>query len=417
MKILITAYAVNPYKGSEDGTGWNMICQVAQHHPVMAITRKNNRTDIEKYLAENQVVGAEQMTFHYFDLPYWMRFWKKGGRGALLYLYLWQIGIVFFIANKKLQFDIAHHLNFHTDLIPSFLWVFKKPFFWGPIGHHPQIPDAYLNPEDRKTRLVEKLKWMVKKTIWYVDPFLKICKWKADKIFVINSSVKKELNLSNDKLILLPAVASCVPNAIRRKSNTHNFNILSIGRFVPLKGFDMTIRAFARFYKKQDEVDQKYLRLILVGKGPEELSLKTLAENLQIAHAVDFINWMPKEKLNHHFANASVFLFPSHEGAGMVVPEALSFGLPVGCYDNIGPGEFIDEHCGFRIPYTSYSKSITDFSNYLQILFHEPELQRRLSRWAKIHFEQYFTWERKGKVISDAYHSIVFEEEVKMAEV
>ena len=42
-KILITAYAVNPYKGSEDGTGWNMIQEIAKYNNVIAITRKNNR--------------------------------------------------------------------------------------------------------------------------------------------------------------------------------------------------------------------------------------------------------------------------------------------------------------------------------------------------------------------------------------
>ena len=50
--ILITAYAVNPYKGSEDGTGWNLIYQAARKHRVVAITRKNNRTDIERFFRE-----------------------------------------------------------------------------------------------------------------------------------------------------------------------------------------------------------------------------------------------------------------------------------------------------------------------------------------------------------------------------
>ena len=46
------------------------------------------------------------------------------------------------------------------------------------------------------------------------------------------------------------------------------------------------------------------------------------------------------------FQNGVAFLFPSHEGAGMVVTEALSFGLPVICLDNAGPGELIDSSSG-----------------------------------------------------------------------
>ena len=51
--ILATAYAVNPYKGSEDGMGWNMILQIARFQKVIAVTRENNEPKIVKYMKEN----------------------------------------------------------------------------------------------------------------------------------------------------------------------------------------------------------------------------------------------------------------------------------------------------------------------------------------------------------------------------
>jgi len=89
--ILITAYAVNPYKGSEDGIAWNIIRQMSNHNKIVAITRENNRAPIEKYIAANPLDKSVHLEFAYFDLPYWMRFWKKGSRGALLYHYLWHL--------------------------------------------------------------------------------------------------------------------------------------------------------------------------------------------------------------------------------------------------------------------------------------------------------------------------------------
>jgi len=38
--ILATTYAVNPYKGSEEGTGWNLLYQIARNHRVIGVTRK-----------------------------------------------------------------------------------------------------------------------------------------------------------------------------------------------------------------------------------------------------------------------------------------------------------------------------------------------------------------------------------------
>lgn len=411
-KILITAYAVNPYKGSEDGTGWNMILQIAKHNQVIAITRKNNQAAIKKYMMENPMNEANNLTFVYFDLPYWMRWWKKGGRGALLYFYLWQLGIVFFILNKKMKFDIAHNLNFHNDWTPSFLWALGKPFVWGPVGHHPAIPKEYLiRSAGKKAYYFDQLKWWTKKCFWTFEPFVKIAKWRASKIIAINSSVQEVLNFPKEKEIRLPAVATTTPK--RKKINSKNkiFNVLSIGRFTPLKGFDITIEAFGHFYHQLNIEDKFDVQLTLIGKGSEKKRLQQLTEDLGITHAVNFIDWMSRADLDEYFSTSSVFLFPSHEGAGMVVPEALSFGLPVLCFDNIGPGEFIDETCGLKVQYSNPRESIVMFSKYLSLLFHEEEIQEELSQGAIRQFEKYFTWERKGKIISEAYLDILFPNE------
>ena len=95
--ILATCYAVNPYKGSEDGMGWNFVLQIARFNNVIAITRKNNQIHIDTFMKENPNELYENIKFLYFDLPYWMRFWKKGSFASLIYFNLWQKNIVTFI--------------------------------------------------------------------------------------------------------------------------------------------------------------------------------------------------------------------------------------------------------------------------------------------------------------------------------
>ena len=46
MTILATVYDINPYKGSESGTGWNLVNQISKYNKVIAITRKNNKENI-----------------------------------------------------------------------------------------------------------------------------------------------------------------------------------------------------------------------------------------------------------------------------------------------------------------------------------------------------------------------------------
>jgi glycosyltransferase involved in cell wall biosynthesis len=401
--ILATAYAINPYKGSEDGMGWNFVIQIARFNKVIAITRKNNRPHIEKFISDNPNQLYRNINFLYFDLPYWMRFWKKGGRGAMLYYLMWQKGIVSFIKSKNLEYDIVHNLNFHNDWSPSFLWKLNKPFVWGPVGHHPEIPKQYLEFYANSYSIKDQFTWKLKQFFWNFSPALKRTKKKANHIFCMNSASPKQLKLKAN-FSIMPSVATQDFGWNEEKENK-DFIVISAGRFVPLKGFDLTIQAFAKFFEKLDRESKKNSKLILVGKGPEENELKCLVKSLEIEEKVEFISWIERNELMKMFKNASAFLFPSHEGAGMVVAEALSFGLPVICLDNKGPGEFINNDVGFKIPHSSYTETIIGLSNAL-INLHEQKFNNEIRKAARNLFLEKFHWDRRGEQLAEVYKSI-----------
>ncbi|ABG60138.1 glycosyltransferase [Cytophaga hutchinsonii] len=404
--ILATAYAINPYKGSEDGTGWNLVGQIARFNKVVVVTRENNQESIEKYLSEYPDSIHKNIKFLYFDLPYWMRFWKKGERGAMLYFYLWQFFMPYFIKKSNVHFDILHNLNFHNDWTPTFLWKLNKPLVWGPIGHHPKAPSEYVyKPYGRIEYLKSRILWVVKNLFWKCDPFLGIALKKADKIICMNSGVEKVHKIPAGKVVRMCAVSSD-SNATCVLNDSSMFSILSVGRLVPLKGFDITLKAFHVFFNTLSGEQKKCVQLHLVGKGPLLNFLKNEIKVLGLENAVLITEWVEKEKMKDIYTNASVFLFPSHEGAGMVVPEALSYGLPVICFDNEGPGEFIDSSCGLKVPYSNYSNSVEAFSKQLGLLFQDSNLYRDLSIGALKTFNSTFDWNIKGDILRDVYNSL-----------
>jgi len=400
--ILATAYAINPYKGSEDGMGWNFVMQIARFNKVIAITRENNRPHVEKYMAENPNDLYHNVQFLYFDLPYWMRFWKKGGRGAMLYYSMWQRGIPSFIKKQNLKFDIVHNLNFHNDWTPSFLWKLDKPFVWGPVGHHPLIPAQYLKPYPWKYRISDRLTWMVKQYFWKFSPDLLKTIQKADHILCMNNGVPKALGIQSNYSIA-PSVATQDFGWNGSNHTNDRFTLISAGRFVPLKGFDLTIAAFSEFLKGLDTSIKKNCELILIGNGPEEAYLKSLVNELGLARHVKFISWIERNELMTKFKGASAFLFPSHEGAGMVVAEALSFGLPVICLDNEGPGQFISRENGFAIPQGDYNKTVFDLAAAIKELYTLPEKRKEMGIAARKQFESIFHWDRRGEHLQKVY--------------
>jgi glycosyltransferase involved in cell wall biosynthesis len=176
---------------------------------------------------------------------------------------------------------------------------------------------------------------------------------------------------------------------------------------VPLKGFDLTNLSFANFIQTLSDIDRKSCELIVVGSGPEKKCYERLVIENDIQQNVRFIEWIERSELMKLYQQSSAFIFPSHEGAGMVVAEALSFGLPVICLDNSGPGEFIDQTSGIAVPVSNVTTTINGLAEGIRLLHRNPEKLKELSLGARNRFEQYFHWDRRGEKLQQIYQSLI----------
>lgn len=399
---LLTAYDVDPYRGGESAVGWNVVRQASTSIKVILITRVNNCTNIDRYIATNG--GIENLTVKYFDLPYLFRFWKKGPRGATIYFYLWQMFMPLHIKLNKYSFDLLHSVNFVADSFPHFLWWFKKPVIWGPISHHEKIPKQYIKKYGCMVYLKDRLVWLVKLFFWRLDPFHHLAKWKSSKILSGNSSVFIRLKGNSLKYIPFSSSAvSSVPESFP-KSENQTFSFLVVARLVPLKSVDLAIEAFEDFFKKNSTAN---VELNIVGSGPFEKKLKALARNKTCAELVKFHGHIKWDLLQAQYQSAAVSICTSHEGGGMSVVESLSYGLPTICFDNYGPGETVDSSCGILIHDEGYSNSVTQFSKAMATLFNNPHLRKTLSQGAKTRVENHFLWTCRGEKLQEVYSNVL----------
>lgn len=108
------------------------------------------------------------------------------------------------------------------------------------------------------------------------------------------------------------------------------------GRWVPGKGYDRLIRAFAIVADKRPD-----WRLRLYGGGPEERRLRALVRELDLHNHVYFMGTTPD--LAGEFAKASIVASTSRsEDLGMTILEAMGCGVPVVAFDGArGPIEFV----------------------------------------------------------------------------
>lgn len=181
-KVILSAYACEPCKGSEPGVGWNWAKQIARFSDVWVITRQNNRETIEQELSKNPVNGLHVV---YFDLPPWLSFWKRGSKGMHLYYLLWQVGVFFRIRKlaKGQAADILHHVTFGSALLPTFLPLLKCRFIWGPIGGAERVAIGFRKDWPLGAQLRESARSALVLSL-QMNPFFRIACRRAERILV-----------------------------------------------------------------------------------------------------------------------------------------------------------------------------------------------------------------------------------------
>jgi glycosyltransferase involved in cell wall biosynthesis len=128
------------------------------------------------------------------------------------------------------------------------------------------------------------------------------------------------------------------------RSSDGDVVVLSVGRLVPDKGFDVLLHAIA-------QAGDERLRLVIAGDGPEATRLAELAEELGVR--VEIKGDLPEAALAAEYVAADVFaLLSRHEPWGVVVNEAAASGLSLVLSDRVGAAHDLlrDGENGFLVP-------------------------------------------------------------------
>ena len=422
MKILLSAYACEPNRGSEPGVGWHWALELVRAgHEVWVITRQNNQAVIEAALKADPLSPPEKLHFIYFDLPKWLTFWKQGGQGVHLYYFLWQMGI-YFVARKLLKtvkLDVIHHVTFVSIRFPSFLGLLGVPFIFGPVSGGEKAPWALRQSFPIKGWIRDFIRDGLNAWVKW-DPLMHLTFASAQKIYVptpdtlavlpkrYQPKTKIQLAIGIDPSKLnAPSCAMQNREEATPNTNANNpivtatrpFRILYVGNLLYLKGIHLGLRAFAQLLEVHPNS-----QLTLIGSGSESTWLKQLARELNINASIEWIPKMAQTELMQRYPAYDVFLFPSlHDSGGMVILEAMAHGLPVVCLDLGGPGRIVDASCGRVIPTLNQNEAqvVCRLSEALAELASQKVLRAQLSKQTQARL-QYFLW---SNLIQQVYPS------------
>ena len=167
---------------------------------------------------------------------------------------------------------------------------------------------------------------------------------------------------------------------LRKEFNisTDNFIILSVGRHVPRKNFQLVLRALNEINTLNLNPSSN-IKYFLIGEGEETTNLKQLTKDLDLENQVIFLGSCDVITRNKYYKMADLFIMPSItknndiEGFGIVYLEANYFKVPVIGTATGGISEaIVDGETGFLIK----ENDINDLVDKIIFLYNN-ELKRK----------------------------------------
>ncbi len=406
MKVLLSAYSCEPGRGSEPGVGWNFAKEIAKHHEVWVLSRtEESQKAIEAELARNPVPNLH---FVYFTTPIFGNFWKLGQSGAMqIHYYFWQI-TAYFVARKlhrKIGFDVVQHVTFVKYSSPSFLSLLPIPFVWGPVGGGESAPKPFWQAFNWKNKVYEILRILVR-SIGENDLFTLITARRSAVAYSTTEDTAmrvRNMGCSHVQILSESGLSQKEIDQLAQIPQSENSptRFISMARLLHWKGIHLGLEAFAQAKLS----DAEYW---IVGDGPELERLKNLAASLDIAKQVKFWGRLPRQQTLERLGECHVLVHPSlHDSGGWVCLEAMAAGRPVICLDLGGPAQQVTSDTGFKIAAENVEQTIADMAAVMVKIAGDGELRLKMGQAGQRLVRQNYTWEAKGKLLSDLYEQIV----------
>lgn len=343
-KIIIIAFDMNPYMGSEAFVAFSWVKILAGRYNLIVYTDSKHKENL-------QSVNLKNVKFVYVDdKEKVIKYANKFGIYNIQY-------IIFMRKVKKLIQKILknkHDIMLISCLTPAGIhsyndiYKFGVPVMIGPVGGGIGIPKGF----ERYKTIIDRLK-----DLFYL--FIKRnSKWKSyfvnSKKIIVGTDKMKEIlpKEAHDKVIQI--FDTCVDTDKFKPTNSNNSGIIKIiyvGRLEKFKGCIILLECFDALVKN----GYKNIRLSIAGKGREKnrilnyISKHSLAGYVKVFENINYKE-MP-EFLNKH----DIFCLPTlKEPGGTAILEGMACGLPIITSDAAGPSLSVGEDCGIKVKLNNY---------------------------------------------------------------
>lgn len=398
MNYLISAYSVNPYKGSEDSIGWNWVLQYEKNYKkgdrIILLTKKFNEKDTRRGLKEFNIQHVELVIVDVPNALNWFR--EKHSAFHHMYYILWQHWAWLWVKHSEIRFDVIHHVTMNDYRIPSELYKAKgAKVIWGPMGGAQVTPRPLKVYE--KNQLVASFREFVNKSCSW-NPFYKKALRAYYKIYCINNETQKQIShIVGKDVPLMPELAlrDEYKNLPIRKGNNDILKIVFVGRLIGKKGIAFLVDALSLM-----PTDMNW-ELLIFGDGDDHALIEKQIADSGIGKNVKLMGNRPLNQIAEAYQQADVFVLPSlRETSGNVLLEAMAYAVPIVAFDTSFCRLLKEVDCGVFVNTDQALEGIKeDWCKAIVTLGQDKELAKQMGLNGYKYVNSKLTWDEKYRII------------------
>ena len=288
-------------------------------------------------------------------------------------------GIKRLLYSKKLHNLLLKRLKLTIqEISPDIIFSLQKPNIHDVVKAAGSVPVVFESHSSRKGRFMETLTlWKKIKVIFNEKSYEHSIK-KVKCLVALTQGDALEWQKINSNVVVIPNVVHL--NLTGKNSSLVEKKVVFVGRYAVQKDIGSLLQIWQIIHLRYPD-----WRLdIYGGYGPEIDKwfdiISTQQANVFAHHSVP--------DLSEIFLHSSMLLLTSlYEPFGLVIPEAMSFGLPVVSFDcPYGPSDIISDGVdGFLIK----NRSIDEFAEKVCLLIWDIELRKRMGKAGVLSSKRY----------------------------
>lgn len=415
--ILVMAYAISPYRGSEYAVAWNYVMHMSKSNSLtvlygMSDNHMGEIYTLEKYLEEHTIKNVKFIAVkpnRLADLLNW-----PNKHNFLVYTFYFAFAVwqreAYCVACELLKtehFDLIHNVGPIGYREPGYLWKLGLPYVWGPISGANNAPRQLMKRMPIMGRMKLTFRSVANSIQFHTKLRLKKALKATDILLTATSENQRKFKEVHHKdSICIPE--NCITGSIALDEtkfvDIEKYHIIVIGTLDARKSVGIFLEALTQV--------QHYnlLHIDVVGDGPLRNTLQQYAIRHKLNEAITWHGQLPRAEAVKIFNSAHLHVITSvSEGNPTTIWEAMSYGVPTMSFDHCGMHDTICDKCGIRIPIAKrYEDCVTVIARNIDGLLAHPERFYQLAK-GTIACAQHYTWAEREKFWNNLYDKLLSE--------